>query len=427
MKHRLLVVILAALSMLGALSIDAYLPALPTIAREYSVTLPAVQQTLTVYLFAFAFMTLFYGILSDSFGRRPVILVALGFYILSSLGAAWAPTLGWLLFFRLCQGLSAGAGSVVGRAMVGDLLSGAEAQRTMSYISLVFGLAPALAPILGGWVLAAWGWKPIFYLIALFSFLLLIACLRWLPESLALKNRHAFHFNVIVGHYIEVGSHARFMFRSLGSALSFVGVMVYVASAPVYIINLLHLSVKDFGWLFVTFIAGMTIGSLASGQLSHKLKPEIIIRTGYTIMGLAVLASLFYTGFFTCRVPWAVIPHFFYGLGVSLVAPAMTVLTLEMFPKVKGLASSLQSFIFLVIFALISGFFSPFLFACAFRLASGAAIGLSLSWFLWRLGSRGRREHAIRSQDAQPLPVTSVADWPDGTSLDSLAHDKPNE
>jgi len=129
MKHRLLVVILAALSMLGALSIDAYLPALPTIAHDYSSTLPAVQQTLTVYLFAFAFMTLFYGTLSDSFGRRPIILISLGFYLASSLGAAWAPTLGWLLFFRLFQGLSAGGGSVIGRAIVGDLFSGAEAQR----------------------------------------------------------------------------------------------------------------------------------------------------------------------------------------------------------------------------------------------------------------------------------------------------------
>ncbi len=154
MNHRLLVVILAALSMLGALSIDSYLPALPTIAHEFSATLPAVQQTLTVYLFAFDFMTLFYGTLSDSFGRRPVILGSLFLYVASSLGAAWSPTLGWLFFFRLVQGISAGAGGVVGRAMVGDMMSGAEAQRTMSYISLVFGLAPALAPILGGWLLA---------------------------------------------------------------------------------------------------------------------------------------------------------------------------------------------------------------------------------------------------------------------------------
>ncbi len=395
MKHRVLVVILASLSMMMALSIDAYLPAIPTIAHDYNVTLPAVQQTLTIYLFALAFMTLFYGTLSDSFGRRPVILISLVFYFISSLGAAWAPTLGWLLLFRLLQGLSAGAGMVIGRAIVGDLMSGAEAQKTMAYISLVFGLAPALAPILGGWVLAGWGWKAIFYSIALFTLVLLLACLRWLPESLAVKDRHPFHFNVIVRNYLEVGADARFMFRSLSIALSFTGIMLYVASAPVYLLTLLHLTVKDFGWLFVTFIAGMTVGSAASGHLSHRLKPGVIIGAAYALMLLSVVSSLVYTGFFVPQIPYAIIPHFFYGFGMSLASPAMTVLTLEMFPKVKGLPSSLQGFVFMICFSLVSGVVAPLLFDSAFHLAVGAATGLGLSMLLWWLGSRGLPEHAI--------------------------------
>jgi len=389
--------------MMMALSIDAYLPALPTIARDYSATLPAVQQTLTIYLFTLAFMTLFYGTLSDSFGRRPVILVSLGFYLASSLGAAWAPTLGWLLFFRGLQGLSAGAGMVIGRAIVGDLMSGAEAQRTMAYISLVFGVAPALAPILGGWVLAGWGWRSIFYSIALFTLILFLACLRWLPESLAAENRHPFHFNVIVRNYLEVGANARFMLRSLSIALSFIGIMLYVASAPAYLLDLLHLTVKDFGWLFVTFIAGMTVGSAASGHLSHKLKPGVIIGAAYALMLVSVLYSLIYTGLFSPRIPWAIIPHFFYGFGMSLASPAMTVLTLEMFPKVRGLPSSLQGFVFMICFSLISGLVAPLLFTSAFHLAIGAAAGLGLSLLLWWLGSRGLPEHAVLSDEEQPL------------------------
>jgi DHA1 family bicyclomycin/chloramphenicol resistance-like MFS transporter len=403
MKHRILVVILASLSMMMALSIDAYLPALPTIARDYAVTLAAVQQTLTIYLFALAFMTLFYGTLSDSFGRRPVILISLGFYFISSLGAAWSPTLGWLLFFRLLQGLSAGAGMVIGRAIVGDLMSGAEAQRTMAYISLVFGVAPALAPILGGWVLAGWGWRSIFYFIAFFTFILFLACLRWLPESLPVKSRHPFHFNIIVRNYLEVGSHARFMLRSFSIALSFIGIMLYVASAPAYLLDLLHLTVKDFGWLFVTFIAGMTVGSAASGHLSHKLKPSAIIGASYALMLVSVLYSLVYTGLFAPRIPWAVIPHFFYGFGMSLGSPAMTVLTLELFPKVRGLPSSLQGFVFMICFSLISGAVAPLLYTSAFLLSVGAAVGLGLSFLLWWLSSRGQPEHAILSDDEQRL------------------------
>src|SRR5476649_1576845 len=176
MQRRSLIFVLAALSMLGALSIDAYLPALPSIAHGFSVSAPAVQQTLTVYLFAFAFMTLFYGTLSDSFGRRPVILVSLVLYLLSSIGAGCANSLAWLLIFRVLQGLSAGAGSVIGRAIVGDLLQGAEAQRALSYISVIFGLAPVIAPILGGWLLVLCGWRSIFIFIALFTLILLIVC-----------------------------------------------------------------------------------------------------------------------------------------------------------------------------------------------------------------------------------------------------------
>ena len=402
MKYRLLI-ILAALSMLGALSIDAYLPALPTIAHGFDATLPAVQQTLTVYLFAFASMTLFYGTLSDSFGRRPVILVSLGCYLASSLGSAWAPSLGWLLFFRTLQGLSAGAGGVIGRAIVGDLMSGAEAQRTMSYISLVFGMAPALAPILGGWVLAAWGWRSIFHGIALFTAILIVACLRGLPESLAVEKRHAFHFKVIVGNYLEVGSNLRFTLRTVGIALSFTGIMLYVAAAPVYLMNLLHLTVKEFGWLFVTFIAGMTVGSAASGHLSHRVRPFVVIRAGYALMIFSAVYSLIYTAYFTPCVPWAIVPHYFWGLGMALASPAQTVLTLEMFPHVKGLPSSLQSFVFMIIFAVISGCVVPLLFGSAFLLAVGSAVGLGLSSILWWLGSRGETEHPVLSEEEEQL------------------------
>jgi DHA1 family bicyclomycin/chloramphenicol resistance-like MFS transporter len=193
------------------------------------------------------------------------------------------------------------------------------------------------------------------------------------------------------------------MFGSAAIALSFSGIMLYVASAPVYIIDILHLSVKEFGWLFVAFIAGMTLGSMASGQLSHRYKPAVLIRAGYGIMALAAIASLMYAGFCEVRIPWAVIPHFFYGFGMALGTPAMTVLTLEMFPHVKGLPSSMQSFTFLVIFALISGCVAPLLFESAFRLAAGTAAGLGVSLLLWWLCIRGESEHGVLTDDEQPL------------------------
>src|SRR3954471_8575037 len=132
--HRLLTVILACLGMVGALAIDTHLPSMPAIGRAFEVGPVAVQQTLSIFLFTFAFMMLFYGTLSDSFGRRPVILVALCVYTLASAGAAFAPSFGWLLVFRALQGLAAGAGSVIGQAIVQDRFSGADAQKIMSHI-----------------------------------------------------------------------------------------------------------------------------------------------------------------------------------------------------------------------------------------------------------------------------------------------------
>ncbi len=386
MHRRSLIFVLAALSMLGALSIDAYLPALPAIALRFAVSAPAVQQTLTVYLFAFAFMTLFYGTLSDSFGRRPVILVSMLLYVLSSLGAGLAPNLGWLLLFRFLQGLTAGAGGVVGRAIVGDLFTGPDAQRTMSYISVVFGLAPAIAPILGGWLQAAFGWRSIFGFIALFSFLLLLICLRELPESLPRAQRHPFHFRHILANYWKVGCHLRFLLRCLAIALSFSGILIYVGSAPAFVLNLLHLSVTEFGWLFIPLIGGMTLGSVFSGKLSHHFSPTVMISSGYAIMALSVALNVAYTALFKIEIPWAVLPMFVYGFGMTLANPAMTVATLEMFPAYRGLASSLQSFTFMIVFALGSGLLCPLLFGSAFYLALGCAAGLALSMICWWLG-----------------------------------------
>jgi DHA1 family bicyclomycin/chloramphenicol resistance-like MFS transporter len=403
MHLRFLVPILAGLSMLGALSIDAYLPALPAIAHDFAVSQSAVQQTLTVYLIGFAVMMLFYGTLSDSFGRRPIILYSMVCYCASSVGAAWSPSLGWLLFFRLLQGLSAGAGSTVGRAIVVDLYEGAEAQRIMSYISMVFGVAPAFAPILGGWMLSALGWKSIFGFIALFSFLLLFACIAWLPESLAREKRQPFHPGIILRNYLEVGLHGRFMCRSVGAGMTFGGIMVYVTSAPVYLMGLLHLTVKEFGWLFITFILGMTLGSWIASRLSHRMKPNRIILLGYSIMAFSVVLNVTYSACFEPRVPWAVVPHFFYGVGATVCSPAMTVLSLEMFPNVKGLTASLQGFVFMIFFALISGVIDPLIYDSVLHLALAAMVFLLISAILWALGSRGEAEHAPLSDEEDRL------------------------
>ena len=143
-------VLLAVLGMLGPFSIDTYIPAFSAIAHSLNATPVQMQQTLSAYLFGFAFMNLFHGALSDSLGRRPVILGGLLLFTLASLGCALSESVGQLVFFRALQGLSTGAGVVVSRAVVRDMFPPSEAQRVMSQITIFFGIAPALAPVIGG-------------------------------------------------------------------------------------------------------------------------------------------------------------------------------------------------------------------------------------------------------------------------------------
>jgi MFS family permease len=259
--QKLLTVILACLGMVGALAIDTYLPSMPAIGAEFAVGPVAVQQTLSVFLFTFAFMMLFYGTLSDSFGRRPVILTALTVYTLASIGAAWAPSFGWLLVFRALQGLSAGAGSVIGQAIVQDRFAGAQAQRMMSHIMMVFGLAPAIAPILGGWLHVTFGWRSSFVFLAVFGALLILVCLKFLPESLPREKRQVFHPGTIGRNYVKVLRHPQFVLLSLALGLAFSGLSLYIGSASNFVMVILGLPETAFAWMFIPLVGGMVIGS----------------------------------------------------------------------------------------------------------------------------------------------------------------------
>ena len=147
-----LAIMLAALSMLGPFSIDTYLPAFPNIQASLGATALEVQQTLTAYMFSFAVMILWHGALSDAFGRRNIILIALAVFAVATLACAAVHSIEYLWAFRMLQGISAGAGVVIGRAIIRDLYAGSAAERLLSLVTMIFSIAPAIAPILGGWI-----------------------------------------------------------------------------------------------------------------------------------------------------------------------------------------------------------------------------------------------------------------------------------
>ena len=377
--------------MLGPFSIDTYLPSFPAIAGDFSITALQLQQTLSAYLLPFAFMTLFHGTLSDSCGRRPVILVSLVCFALGSVGCALAQSYEQLLLFRGVQGLSAGAGMVVGRAIIRDSFEGHAAQRLMSMVTMIFGLAPAIAPVIGGLLQSWFGWRAVFVFLALFGAALYLLCHLRLPETLPPSSRQPFAVVPLFRNYVKLAGSLRLFLLSSAVALNFCGFFLYIASAPALIYGLLGLGENQFAWLFVPGIAGVMLGAFLSGRLAGKASPQRTVKIAYGMMFSAAALNLAYSGFFEPALPWTVLPVMLYSMGMALAMPSVTLLALDLFPHNRGMAASLQGFEQSFLSGIVAGFVSPLLSHAALALAGGMTGLLLLGWLAWmmylRIGS----------------------------------------
>ena len=385
-----LAIILAALAMLGPFSIDTYLPAFPEIERSLDASALQVQQTMTAYMLAFAVMILWHGALSDALGRRNVILVSLVVFVVASFGCASAHSIQYLWAFRVIQGISAGAGIVVGRAIVRDRYAGADAEKLLSLVTMIFAIAPAIAPILGGWVVETFDWRTIFLGLFVYSALLLWATWRLLPETLPPSMRTPFNAASLWQSYKSVFGTVRFHAYAGTVAFNFVGLFIYVAAAPAFIIEHLHLSQREFGWFFIPSVAGIFLGALLANRFAGRWKIGRQVRAGFLLMGSASLVNLAYHAFLPAMVPWSVLPVFFYTVGMSLCAPGVTLMVLDLFPTHRGVAASCQSFVQTMLGAVAAGVLAPILSASALRLAIGQVTCVFIALACWRIG-RSRR------------------------------------
>ena len=287
-----LAALLAVLGMLGPFSIDTYLPAFAGIAESVGATPVQMQQTLSAYLFGFAFMNLFHGALADSFGRRPVVLCGIAMFTLASAGCALAQSIEQLVFFRALQGLSTGAGIVVSRAVIRDMYAPADAQKVMSQVTIYFGIAPAIAPIIGGWLFVWMGWHSIFWFLTGIGAVLWYTNYRYLPESLAVAERQPFNVRHLMRGYWQLGSSGRFLLLALASGVPFNGMFLYVLSAPAFLGEVLRLAPTQFFWFFVLTISGIMSGAWLSGRMAGKVAPKTQIRHGFLIMLLTALVNV---------------------------------------------------------------------------------------------------------------------------------------
>jgi DHA1 family bicyclomycin/chloramphenicol resistance-like MFS transporter len=396
--------LLAGLSMLGPFCIDTMFPAFLQMGEQLQAGPLAIQQTISVYLIAYAAMSIVHGPLSDAIGRRSVIIGGLVVFTLASIGCALAKDLPTLLLFRAVQGLSAGAGQIVGRAAIRDLFHGDDAQRLMSKVSMLFGIAPAIAPIVGGWILG-WGeWPMIFWFLTAFSAVLLLATCFWFPETNPPGARAPLVLRSLVSNYVRIFLNPRFQRLAASGSFNFAGMFLYIASAPVLVMQHLHLGERDFAWVFIPTIGGMVVGAYLSGRAAGRMSGDRLTAIGFLVggvgavfhIGYAVLASPF-------AIPWGVLPLFLTGVGVSLVFPILTLAILDMYPRQRGSSSSLQAFTSLVVAAVVSGAMSPWLSQNLVHLALGSASLTLLGWAFW-LWER----NVCKRPPAGPSEITAV-------------------
>ena len=380
-----LAVLLALLGTLGPFSIDTYLPAFSGIARSLGATPAEMQQTLSAYLFGFAFMNLFHGALSDSLGRRPVVLWGIALFTLASAGCAMSQSIGQLVFFRALQGLSAGAGIVVSRAVIRDMFAPAQAQKVMSQVTIYFGVAPAVAPLIGGWLFVHLDWHSIFWFLTLVGAALWAANYKLLPETLHLSHRQPFEVKHLMRGYWQLGSNPRFLLLALASGIPFNGMFLYVLSAPAFLGEHLQLAPTDFFWLFLLTIAGIMMGAWLSGRMAGRLPPKQQIRYGFSVMLLMSVVNVVANFVWVPQASWAMFPIALFAFGWALMVPVVMLLVLDLYPERRGMASSLQAFVGSTANGIVAGVVAPLVMHStrALALTSLGMLGIGLLAWLY--------------------------------------------
>jgi DHA1 family bicyclomycin/chloramphenicol resistance-like MFS transporter len=404
-KGAALTLLLGSLAGLAPFALDSYLPAFPEIAASLSTTASAVQQSLTSYLAPYAVMMLVHGPLSDRYGRRASMIAALLIFCTGSIGCALSQTIEAFHGWRMVQGISVGATTVVGRALIRDLFDGAAAQRQFARVNLMFTLAPIVAPIIGGYLLGSAGWRSIFGFLLIYPLALALASWRWLPETLPETNRTALAWTRIPGNVATLARRPQLGTLVVMAAASFCGFFLYILAAPVFARDFLALHAQQFGWLFLATASGTLLGSWWADRRAEANAPSDNVRLGLVLMGAAACANVAYHAVFAPAFPWSLLPLTLYCCGNALMVPSATLLILDTSKLPRGAASSLQSFAQIACSALTSALIVPFAVRSAAWLATAMLGWFVLSALCW-IAYRKMPSTSLRSGHRHAAPPT---------------------
>ncbi|KAB8144524.1 multidrug effflux MFS transporter [Chloroflexia bacterium SDU3-3] len=338
--HRVrLIIILGALSAFGPLSLDMYLPALPSLAQSFGASVSAAQITLSACLVGLALGQVLAGPLSDAVGRRRPLLVGVAAYALASLLCVFAPSIGAFALLRLMQGVAGAAGIVIARAIVRDLFAGVEAAKVFSLLMLVNGLAPILAPVFGGQLLRLTSWRGVFATLAVVGVLLLLAALL-LPETLADEHRQSGGVGATLRTFRTLLGDGGFMRYALSCGLAFSSMFAYISGSSFVLQDLYGVSPQAFSMIFGANALGLMVVGQVSGRLVGRVSPRRLLGAGLagTALGGVALLAVVLAG----AGLWGILPALFVVVAsMGLVLPNATTLALSGHPRMAGSASAL--------------------------------------------------------------------------------------
>jgi DHA1 family bicyclomycin/chloramphenicol resistance-like MFS transporter len=340
-RYYRLALILGALTAIGPLAIDMYLPSLPTIARELGATAAAVQASLAAYYIGIAIGQALYGPLSDRVGRKPALYLGLGIFCVASLGCANATGVRMLVAFRFLQALGGCAPIVVPRAVVRDYFDQHGSVRMLSMLMLVMGLAPILAPLIGGQLLVNFGWRSVFWLLATYAITWLTLVWIFLPESLPRERRRRQPIGVVLATYAQLARDRAYMGYALSGALIFAGLLAYIAGSPFVFIEIFHVPPERFGLFFGTNALGIIAGSQVNRWLAGRMATRRIVRIMLTVAMTSGLVLLFdaWSGF--GGFAGILVPLFCFISSHGFVLPNTTALAMAPHGNRAGSASAL--------------------------------------------------------------------------------------
>ncbi len=380
-----LILSVALIAMIGPFSIDTYLPAFPSIEAELLVSRAALSQTLSAYLVGFAVMTLFWGPFSDRYGRRRIMLGAIFLYAMASLLCAFATSFESLMLARSLQGVAASGGFVASRATIRDAFDSIGAQKAMARVMMLFSLAPAIAPIIGGWLHALAGWRSIFWFLTSYGLLALWLVLLRVPETLPVTARRSFHPRYVLGIYRDILSRLRFLLLVMSLGIGFGGLFLYIAGAPTVIFDFLGLGSDDFWVQFVPVTFGILAGSLLANRLIHQLSPIRTVTTGFIIIAIACLSNLAQAFWLAPTVLTVIAPIVVYATGLTIAMPGITIAALDCFPQNRGAAAAMQSFFQMLLNAAVAGMLVPLLHDELVWFVAGQLGCFLAAWLCWHL------------------------------------------